>query len=55
MGSGIPLFSGVIQQAALELTNSKIYENGVVMLYYKVKEKNHAQPNNLAGANCEEI
>jgi dihydrofolate reductase len=37
MGSGIPLFSGVIQQAALELTNSKIYENGVVMLYYKVK------------------
>jgi dihydrofolate reductase len=37
MGSGIPLFSGVIQQAALELTNSKIYKNGVVMLYYKVK------------------
>ena len=37
MGSGIPLFSRVIQQAALELTNSKIYENGVVMLYYKVK------------------
>jgi dihydrofolate reductase len=37
MGSGIPLFSGVIQQTALELTNSKIYENGVVMLYYKVE------------------
>jgi dihydrofolate reductase len=37
MGSGIPLFSGVIQQTALELINSRIYENGVVMLYYKVK------------------
>lgn len=37
MGSGISLFSGVIQQTVLELTNSKIYKNGVVMLYYKVK------------------
>lgn len=37
MGSGIPLFSKVIQQSALELTSSKIYENGVVMLYYRVK------------------
>jgi dihydrofolate reductase len=37
MGSGIPLFSGVIQQAALDLTCSKIYKNGVVMLYYNVK------------------
>lgn len=36
MGSGIPLFSSVIQQSALELTNSKIYKNGVVMLYYRV-------------------
>lgn len=37
MGSGIPLFSGVIQQAALDLTYSKIYKNGVVMLYYNIK------------------
>jgi dihydrofolate reductase len=37
MGSGIPLFSGAIQQSSLELTNSKIYENGVVMLYYRIK------------------
>jgi dihydrofolate reductase len=37
MGSGIPLFADVIQQTALELTNQKIYNNGVLLLYYKVK------------------
>jgi hypothetical protein len=37
MGSGIPLFSEVIQQTALELTEHKIYNNGVVLLHYKVK------------------
>ncbi|MDJ0703390.1 MAG: dihydrofolate reductase family protein [Leptolyngbyaceae cyanobacterium MO_188.B28] len=37
MGSGIPLFAGVIQQTALELTNRKIYDNGVLLLYYRVK------------------
>lgn len=37
MVSGIPLFSGVIQQTALELTDHKIYENGVLLLYYRVK------------------
>ena len=36
MGSGIPLFSGVIQQTALELTSSKIYDNGVSRLHYQV-------------------
>jgi len=36
MGSGIPLFSGVIGQTALELANSSIYENGVVLLDYRV-------------------
>lgn len=36
LGSGIPLFSGVIKQTALELTDSKIYENGVVLLFYRV-------------------
>lgn len=37
MGTGIPLFSGVIQQTALELTDKKIYNNGVLLLYYKLK------------------
>ncbi|MBD3884185.1 dihydrofolate reductase [Phormidium tenue FACHB-886] len=37
MGSGIPLFSGAIEQTALQLTNSKIYENGVLVLYYQLK------------------
>ncbi|MEO0770151.1 MAG: dihydrofolate reductase family protein [Cyanobacteria bacterium J06649_4] len=37
MGSGISLFSGVIQQTALELTDRKIYSNGVLLLYYSVK------------------
>jgi dihydrofolate reductase len=37
MGSGIPLFAGIIQQAALELTEHKIYDNGVLLLYYRVK------------------
>ena len=37
IGSGIPLFSEVIQQTALELTNRKIYNNGVLLLYYRVK------------------
>lgn len=38
MGSGIPLFSGVIPQTALELIASKTYQNGVVFLYYKIKK-----------------
>ncbi|WP_413164781.1 dihydrofolate reductase family protein [Capilliphycus salinus ALCB114379] len=42
MGSGIPLFSGKIQQTALELFNSKIYENGVVFLYYQVKTQEYS-------------
>jgi dihydrofolate reductase len=37
MGSGIPLFSGGIEQTALELTNSKIYNNGVLLLHYRIK------------------
>jgi dihydrofolate reductase len=38
MGSGIPLFSRPIQQTALELTESKIYGNGVLVLHYRVKK-----------------
>ena len=37
LGSGIPLFSGVIQETDLELTNSKIYNNGFMLLHYRVK------------------
>jgi dihydrofolate reductase len=36
MGCGIPLFSGKIQQTAMELTESKMYGNGVLVLHYKV-------------------
>jgi len=35
-GSGIPLFSTVIKQTDLELTGSKIYGNGVVLLHYRM-------------------
>jgi len=37
MGSGIPLFSGVVRQTALELVKSTAYGNGVVVLHYRVK------------------
>jgi dihydrofolate reductase len=36
MGAGIPLFAGAIEQTALELTNRKIYDNGVLLLDYRV-------------------
>jgi dihydrofolate reductase len=36
-GSGIPLFAGVFQQTSLELTDSKIYNNGFMLLHYRVK------------------
>jgi dihydrofolate reductase len=35
-GAGVPLFSEAAKQAALELNSSKIYENGVMLLTYKV-------------------
>lgn len=35
MGSGIPLFGEVIKPTYLELTDSKIYESGVVLLNYQ--------------------
>ena len=36
-GSGIPLFSGEIQQCELELTGNKIYGSGIVVLHYLLK------------------
>lgn len=36
-GSGIRLFSGAIKQTDMELTGSKVYGNGVVLLCYRVK------------------
>lgn len=36
MGSGIPLFSEVIQQTALELISQKVYDNGVLRLHYSI-------------------
>ena len=38
-GSGIPLFSGMIQQTGLELTDSKIYGSGITVLDYRVKRE----------------
>jgi len=37
-GSGLPLFSQVIKQTALELVGSKVYGNGVLLLQYRVKQ-----------------
>jgi dihydrofolate reductase len=37
LGAGIPLFAGAIKQTDLELTGSKVYDTGVVLLQYRVK------------------
>ncbi|MGC1394878.1 MAG: dihydrofolate reductase family protein [Coleofasciculaceae cyanobacterium] len=37
LGSGIPLFSAVIPQTSLELADSKIYNNGFMLLRYQLK------------------
>jgi dihydrofolate reductase len=36
LGSGIPLFSGIVKQTDLELTDSKVYSNGFMLLRYRV-------------------
>jgi dihydrofolate reductase len=37
LGAGIPLFAGIFKQTVLELTNSKIYNNGFMLLHYRLK------------------
>ncbi len=37
LGEGIPLFAGVVKQTGLELSKSKIYKNGFMLLYYRLK------------------
>ena len=36
LGSGIPLFAGAVAQRALELAESKIYDNGFMLLRYRM-------------------
>lgn len=37
LGSGISLFSGVVELTSLELCDSKIYNNGFMLLHYRLK------------------
>jgi len=37
LGSGIPLFAGAIQLTLLELTQSRIYDNGFMLMHYRLK------------------
>jgi dihydrofolate reductase len=37
LGSGIPLFSGVIPKTSLELLSSDIYRSGFMRIHYRVK------------------
>ena len=38
LGTGVPLFSGVVKQTDLELCDSKSYSNGFLLLRYRVKD-----------------
>jgi dihydrofolate reductase len=38
-GTGLPLFSGSIKQTALQLLESKIYDNSVVLLRYQIVDE----------------
>jgi len=37
LGSGIPIISGGVEQIDLELTHSKVYGNGFMLLHYRTK------------------
>jgi dihydrofolate reductase len=37
LGRGLPVFSGIGRHVDLELTGSKVYDSGVVLLSYRVK------------------
>jgi dihydrofolate reductase len=37
-GTGLPLFSGPIKQTSLQLLESKVYDNSVVLLRYEIKD-----------------
>lgn len=37
LGSGIALFSGIVPQTSLELTDNKLYSNGFMLLGYRLK------------------
>ncbi|WP_019502032.1 dihydrofolate reductase family protein [Pseudanabaena sp. PCC 6802] len=37
LGTGIPLLSGAIKPTPLEITSSKIYNNGCMLLHYRLK------------------
>lgn len=37
LGSGTPMFSRAVEPNALQLTHRKIYENGFMLLHYRIK------------------
>ncbi|WP_250126391.1 hypothetical protein [Chroococcidiopsis sp. CCMEE 29] len=39
LGCGISLFAGAVRQVEGNLTNSKIYRNGFMLLHYQLKHR----------------
>jgi dihydrofolate reductase len=39
LGSGIPLFSGVIKETDLELADSTVYSNGFMLVRYRIRQQ----------------
>ena len=39
-GSGIPMFAGEVKREDLELTEQKRFDNGVVLLHYRLRSRN---------------
>jgi dihydrofolate reductase len=37
LGAGIPLFSGVVKPTRLDLTGSRVYKNGFMLLRYRLR------------------